>query len=76
MGLVLAVANQKGGSGKTTIPLNLAGAYCDDDPGLRVLVMDADYKRRRGAVPVHGCRPRSRRIESRTGNKQSTTIRS
>nr|WP_250518932.1 ParA family protein [Caballeronia sp. ATUFL_M1_KS5A] len=75
MGLVLAVANKKGGSGKTTISLNLAGAYCDDDPGLRVLVIDADYKRRRGAVPLHGCR-RSRRIESRTGNKQSTTIRS
>ncbi|WP_350030229.1 ParA family protein [Caballeronia sp. GACF5] len=42
MSLVIAVANQKGGSGKTTIALNLAGAYCDDDPSLRVLVIDAD----------------------------------
>ncbi|WP_075644379.1 ParA family protein [Caballeronia cordobensis] len=41
MSLVIAVANQKGGSGKTTIALNLAGAYCDDDPSLRVLVIDA-----------------------------------
>ncbi|WGS55120.1 ParA family protein (plasmid) [Paraburkholderia sp. D15] len=42
MGIVIAVANQKGGSGKTTITLNLAGAYCDDEPDLRVLVVDAD----------------------------------
>jgi chromosome partitioning protein len=42
MSLVIAVANQKGGSGKKTIALNLAGAYCDDDPSLRVLVIDAD----------------------------------
>ncbi|BAO92981.1 ParA family protein [Caballeronia cordobensis] len=44
MSLVIAVANQKGGSGKTTIALNLAGAYCDDDPSLKVLVIDADLQ--------------------------------
>ncbi|WP_235024830.1 ParA family protein [Caballeronia arvi] len=61
MSLVIAVANQKGGSGKTTIALNLAGAYCDDDPSLRVLVIDADsqnsYMRATsaGTVSVH-CR--------------------
>lgn len=42
MGMVFAVANQKGGVGKTMITLNLAGAYAHDDPSARVLVVDAD----------------------------------
>lgn len=42
MGKIFAVANQKGGSGKTTIALNLAGAYTYDDPTLKVAVIDAD----------------------------------
>ncbi|MBB4518662.1 ParA family protein [Paraburkholderia fungorum] len=41
-GKIFAVANQKGGSGKTTITLNLAGAYAHDDPALKILVVDAD----------------------------------
>ncbi|MHC2876840.1 AAA family ATPase [Ralstonia sp. 121560039-2] len=42
MGKIFAIANQKGGSGKTTITLNLAGAFAHDDPDLRILVIDAD----------------------------------
>lgn len=42
VGKIFAVANQKGGSGKTTITLNLAGAYAHDDPDLKILVVDAD----------------------------------
>lgn len=40
MPLVIAVANQKGGCGKTTITMNLAGALRDG--GLQVLVIDGD----------------------------------
>ena len=40
MPLVIAVANQKGGCGKTTITMSLAGVLSGD--GLRVLVIDAD----------------------------------
>jgi chromosome partitioning protein len=38
--MILGVLQQKGGVGKTTISLNLAGSYAKD--GLRVLLVDAD----------------------------------
>jgi chromosome partitioning protein len=37
---ILAVGNQKGGAGKTTVAVNLACAWADE--GRRVLVVDAD----------------------------------
>lgn len=77
MSLVIAVANQKGGSGKTTIALNLAGAYCDDDPSLRVLVIDADSQNSSMRATSAGSEPYpftvvnlARRVESRAGNKK------
>ncbi|MBN3776263.1 ParA family protein [Burkholderia sp. Ac-20345] len=42
MGKIFAVANQKGGSGKTTITLNLAGAFSHESPDSRILVVDTD----------------------------------
>ena len=37
---VIAVCNQKGGSGKTTVAINLAGAFAADD--MAVLLLDMD----------------------------------
>ncbi len=37
---VIAVCNQKGGSGKTTLAINLAGAFAAEDNGVLLLDMD------------------------------------
>jgi chromosome partitioning protein len=41
MSVVIAVANQKGGCGKTTVAMNLAGVLAGEG-GMNILLMDAD----------------------------------
>ena len=49
MATVIAVANQKGGCGKTTLAMSLAGVFSGEG-GLRVLVVDVIHKQ----VPSSG----------------------
>ena len=48
---IIAVCNQKGGCGKTTIAINLAQAYVAD--GCAVLFLDLDPPGQRGRLEVH-----------------------
>ena len=42
MSYVITVASQKGGSGKSTVTMQLAGALNNNGRNTRVLVVDAD----------------------------------
>ena len=60
---VIAIVNQKGGCGKTTTTVNLAGCLAAD--GARVLVVDMDPAGARDARARHRSRERSTRTSTR-----------
>ena len=69
---VIAVCNQKGGSGKITVAINLADAFPAD--GMAVLLHDMDPKRHLPGLGLNTSRPITSFRGSRDGSVPATTL--